>query len=80
MVKYMYTIKKDYNKETKDILKKLNNEWYNFSRISIHLKNNFDWKDKIEQTNDSLSEINKNIMNVANLLNNPKKNRTEEDV
>ena len=40
MVKYMYTIKKDYNKETKEILKKLNNEWYNFSRISIHLKNN----------------------------------------
>ena len=46
----------------------------------FNLKNNFDWKDKIEQTNDSLSEINKNIMNVANLLNNPKKNRTEEDV
>ena len=40
MVKYMYTIKKSYNKETKDILKKLNNEWYNFSRISIDLKNN----------------------------------------
>ena len=36
----MYTIKKDYNKETKDILKKLNDEWYNFSRISIDLKNN----------------------------------------
>ena len=36
----MYTIKKDYNKETKDILKKLNNEWYNFSRISIDLKTN----------------------------------------
>lgn len=36
----MYTIKKDYNKETKDILKKLNSAWYNFSRISIHLKNN----------------------------------------
>ena len=36
----MYTIKKNYNKETKDILKKLNNEWYNFSRISIDLKTN----------------------------------------
>ena len=46
----------------------------------FNLKNNFDWKDKIEQTNDSLSEINKNIMNVANLLNNPKKNRNEKDV
>lgn len=40
MVKTMYTIKKNYNKETKDILKKLNNEWYNFSRISIDLKTN----------------------------------------
>ena len=36
----MYTIKKDYNKETKEILKKLNNELYNFSRISIDLKTN----------------------------------------
>ena len=36
----MYTIKRDYNKETKEILKKLNNHWYNFSRISIDLKNN----------------------------------------
>lgn len=40
MVKYMYTIKKNYNKETKEILKKLNNVWYNFSRISIDLKTN----------------------------------------
>lgn len=36
----MYTIKRDYNKETKEILKKLNNAWYNFSRISINLKTN----------------------------------------
>lgn len=36
----MYTIKKDYNKETKDILKKLNNKWYSFSKISIDLKTN----------------------------------------
>ena len=36
----MYTIKQNYNKETKDILKKLNNEWYNFSKISIDLKTN----------------------------------------
>ena len=36
----MYTIKKNYNKETKDILKKLNNHWYNFSKISIDLKTN----------------------------------------
>ena len=36
----MYTIKRDYNKETKEILKKLNSHWYNFSRISIDLKTN----------------------------------------
>ena len=36
----MYTIKKDYNKETKDILKKLNSAWYTFSSISINLKTN----------------------------------------
>ena len=36
----MYTIKKEYNKEAKDILKKLNNHWYNFSKISIDLKTN----------------------------------------
>ena len=46
----------------------------------FNLKNNFDWKDKIEQTNDSLSEINKNISNIANLLNNPKPNRSDKDV
>lgn len=40
MVKYMYTIKKNYNKETKEILKKLNSHWYNFSKISIDLKTN----------------------------------------
>ena len=51
---------------------------HGFSADFTKLK--YSYKDKIEQTNDSLSEINKNIMNVANLLNNPKKNRTEEDV
>lgn len=36
----MYTIKRDYNKETKKILKKLNNHWYTFSSITINLKTN----------------------------------------
>lgn len=36
----MYTIKRDYNKETKDILKKLNSHWYTFSSITINLKTN----------------------------------------
>ena len=37
----MYTIKKNYNDETKQILKKLNGSmFYTFSRIDIDLKNN----------------------------------------
>ena len=42
----------------------------------FNLKNNFDWKDKIEH---SSSEV-ENINNIANLLNNPKPNRSEKDV
>lgn len=37
-------------------------------------------KDKIEYTDDGMKAINENINNIANLLNNPKKNRTEKDV
>ena len=36
-------------------------------------------KDKIEYTDDGMKTINENINNIANLINNPKKNRTEED-
>jgi hypothetical protein len=38
------------------------------------------WREKVEIKNDTAEEINKNITNIANLLNNPKKNRNEEDV
>ena len=37
-------------------------------------------KDKIEYTDDGLKSINENINNIANLLNNPKPNRSEKDV
>ena len=46
----------------------------------FNLKNNFDWKDKIEHSSSEVENINKNISNIANLLNNPKPNRSEEDV
>ena len=46
----------------------------------FNLKNNFDWKDKIEHSSNEVENINKNISNIANLLNNPKPNRSEEDV
>ena len=37
-------------------------------------------KDKIEYTDDGMKAINENINNIANLLNNPKPNRSEKDV
>ena len=40
------------------------------------------WREKIEvvKTDEDLQNINKNISNIANLLNNPKPNRSEKDV
>lgn len=37
-------------------------------------------RDKVEYTDDGVKAINENINNIASLINNPKKNRTEEDV
>ena len=37
-------------------------------------------RDKIEYTDDGMKTINENINNIANLLNNPKPNRSEKDV
>ena len=37
-------------------------------------------RDKVEYTDDGMKAINDNINNIASLINNPKKNRTEEDV
>lgn len=37
-------------------------------------------KEKIEYTDDNIKEINENITNIAELINKPVKNRTEEDV
>ena len=40
------------------------------------------WREKVEvvETDEDLQNINKNIYNIANLLNNPKPNRSEKDV
>lgn len=40
------------------------------------------WREKVEvvKTDDDLQKINKNVSNIADLLNNPKPNRSEEDV
>ena len=37
-------------------------------------------RDKVEYTDDGMKSINENINNIANLLNNPKPNRSEKDV
>ena len=37
-------------------------------------------RDKVEYTDDGVKAINDNINNIADLLNKPKKNRTEKDV
>ena len=37
-------------------------------------------RDKVEYTDDGMKSINENINNIANLLNNPKPNRSGEDV
>ena len=37
-------------------------------------------RDKVEYTDDGMKAINDNIKNIADLLNKPKKNRTEKDV
>ena len=40
------------------------------------------WREKVEvvKTDEDLQNINKNISNIANLLNNPKSNRSDKDV
>lgn len=40
------------------------------------------WRDKVEisKTDDNLENINKNLSNIADLLNNPKPNRSEDNV
>lgn len=40
------------------------------------------WREKVEvvKTADDLQKINKNVSNIADLLNNPKPNRSEDNV
>lgn len=44
------------------------------NRMSAH------WRDKIEVNNSNHEEINKQLLNIANLLNQPQKPRSEEDM
>ena len=76
---YFDTIKKARDKvqmQLEECLYRLGNN----SGVIFNLKNNFDWKDKIEHSSSEVENINKNISNIANLLNNPKPNRSDKDV
>ena len=46
----------------------------------FNLKNNFNWKDKQEHEISNSEETNKQLINIANLLNQPQKTRSEEDM
>ena len=46
----------------------------------FNLKNNFDWKDKIETNSDNFEQINESLHNIANLINNPVEDRTEDSI
>ena len=46
----------------------------------FNLKNNFDWKDRIETNTENFEQINESLHNIANLINNPVEDRTEDSV
>ena len=46
----------------------------------FNLKNNFDWKDKIETNTENFEQINESLHNIANLINNPVEDRTEDSI
>lgn len=76
---YFHAIKKARDKvqmQLEECLYRLGNN----SGVIFNLKNNFDWKDKIEHSSSEVENINKNVSNIADLLNNPKPNRNEKDV
>ena len=77
---YFDTIKKARDKVQMQLEENALSNKSNPTFTIFNLKNNFDWKDKIEHSSSEVENINKNISNIANLLNNPKPNRSEEDV
>lgn len=46
----------------------------------FNLKNNFNWKDKQEHEISNSEETNQQLINIANLLNQPQKTRSEENI
>ena len=77
---YFHTIKKARDKVQMQLEENALSNKSNPTFTIFNLKNNFDWKDKIEHSSSEVENINKNISNIANLLNNPKPNRSDKDV
>lgn len=46
----------------------------------FNLKNNFDWKDRIETNTENFEQINESLHNIANLINNPVEDRMEDSI
>lgn len=53
---------------------------YNPTFTIFNLKNNFNWKDKQEHEISNSEGTNQQLINIAKLLNEPQKVRTEEDI
>ena len=77
---YFHTIKKARDKVQMQLEENALSNKANPTFTIFNLKNNFDWKDKIEHSSSEVENINKNISNIADLLNNPKPNRSDKDV
>ena len=75
---------KEYYSETfkkiNDILEDeaINNKSLNDARVIFYMKNKCGYKDKQDDKNNN--NINEKIINIANLLNNPQPNRSDENV
>ena len=75
---------KEYYSETfkkiNDILEDeaINNKCLNDARVIFYMKNKCGYKDKQDDKNNN--NVNEKIINIANLLNNPQPNRSDDNV
>ena len=67
-------------KKVNDILEDeaINNHTLNDARVIFYMKNKCGYKDKQDDKNNN--NVNEKIINIANLLNNPQPNRSDDDV
>lgn len=68
-------------KKVNDILEDeaINNKCLNDARVIFYMKNKCGYKDKQDDKNNN-NNINEKIINIANLLNNPQPNRSDDNV